>query len=132
MATWEHYFHFPAGTDYDIDGPFGYDGTGRVLERTDEVLKIRLDLPSWGPAPAFHGAIMVEYRREGPGNTVVLERDDGEVRRDDGATVRSLANRRERAITSHHITCSMRYDGKDEIDFDVFIDGKSYDFDLKR
>jgi hypothetical protein len=132
MATWERYFHFPVGTRYEIDGPFGYDGTGQVLERTDDTLKIRLELPKWGPAPAFSGTILVIYRQEGPGNTVALERDGGELRRDDEATVRSVDKRRERAITSNDITCSMRYDGKDEIDFDVFMEGKSYDFDLKR
>jgi len=102
------------------------------LERTDDVLKIRLELPSWGPAPAFAGTILVIYRNEGPGNTVAVERDDGQGGRDDKATILSVDNRRERAITSNHITCSMRYDGQDEIDFDVFIDGRSYDFDLKR
>jgi len=132
MAAWEHYFHFPAGTKYEIDGPFGYDGTGHVLERTDDTLKIRMELPQWGPAPAFSGTILVIYRQEGPGNTVAVQRDDGESGRDDKATVRSVDARRERAITSNHMTCSMRYDGENEIDFDVFLQGRSFDFNLKR
>jgi len=132
MANWEHYFHFPAGTDFDINGPFGYDGAGRVLEKTADLLKIRIDLDSWGPAPAFHAVIAVQYHQEGTGNTVILEPDGTAPSRDDQAVIRSNDGRRERAITSRDFACSIRYNGANEIDFDVHVNGQSWDFDLER
>src|SRR6266568_5064158 len=111
MAQWDFYFPFPTGSSFNIDGPFGYDGTGHVLERTADSLKIRIDLERWGPAPAFHAAITVQYRQEGLDNVVILERDAVPPSRDDNATIRSNDDRRERAITSKDITCSIRYNG---------------------
>lgn len=132
MANWEHYFHFLPDSEFYIDGPWGYNGQGRVLERSDTRLVIRMDLDAWGPAPALHATVTVEYRQEGPGNIVVLERDGADPRRDEDATIVSTDSRRERAISSKDITCSIRYENTDQIDFDILVNGKSYDFDFER
>jgi hypothetical protein len=130
LAAWEHYFHFPPGTDFYIDGPWGYNGRGKVVENTETGLSLRIDLPAWGPAPEFRALLTVEYRKEGPGNLVVLERDGTAPLRDENASVRSNDNRRERSIASSAVTCSVRYESRDEINFDVHFNGTSYHFDL--
>jgi len=132
MDSWSQYFFFPAGTSFFVDGPWGYNGRGRVDTRTDTVLQIRLDIDSWGPAPALHASIRVGYSQEGPGNQVIIEHDDGRKTTDANATVRSTAGIRERAITSKDITCSIRYENDNEVDFDVIINGSAWDFDLIR
>ena len=132
MTSWSHYFHFAAGEQFEIDGPLGYDGTGRVVRNEDTTLEVRLDLPAWGPAPALHGTILLEYSKEGPGNRVELRRDGAAPLSDDNATVRSNVDKRERRMESNAIVCSLRHERKNKIAFEIQLMGKNWKFDFKR
>lgn len=132
MAEWSHYFHFPAGQDFNIDGPWGYNGRGRVLQNDASTLVVRMDIDAWGPAPALHATITMTYRHEGAGNTVIVHRDGAEPTQDNNATIISDDGRRMRRIDSGGITCRVQFDGDDEIDFDANINGEWWDFDFER
>lgn len=132
MANWTHYFHFPTGTKFHIDGPFGYDGEGRVVENLPQKLKLRLDLDAWGPAPALHTTVTIEYRQEGQGNLAIVEEDGKPAQQDNNATIVSDDFRRERRITSNAATFSVRFERANEIDFDIYYGTDHYDFDFER
>ena len=133
MATWDYYFHFPAGTDFSIDGPSLYNGSGSVIENSGNRLVVRVDIDSFGPAPATHARITVEYRQEGLGNLAIVEKDGAAPLHYDNVSITSDDVQRERKITSYGATFTLRDDGKTEVDFDVTPGpGQSYDFNLKR
>ncbi|MFO0748341.1 MAG: hypothetical protein U1F43_22165 [Myxococcota bacterium] len=132
MADWSHYFHFPTGQAFDVDGPIGYDGTGKVIENLPNTLVVRLDLDRWGPAPALHATLTIEYVKEGRGNRVSVSMDGKPIDVDPDAIIKSNDEKRRRSISSTPFTGSVQIDGIDEIDLDIDFDGKSYDFDLLR
>lgn len=132
MADWNHYFHFPSDTNFKVDGPFGYDGRGKVVENTGNRLVLRIDLDAWGPVPAFHALVTAEYWQEGSGNITVVEEDGKPPSRDDNATMRSNDARRERAIASNAATFSIRYENNNKVDFDIYVNARSFDFGFER
>ncbi len=133
MADWSHYFQFEQDTKFFIDGPWGYNGRGKVLERTERLLVVRIDLDAWGPAPQFKGSLSIKYNQEGKGNQVILYLDGEEPMTDEDATINSWDERQERSIDSVPITCSLRNESDpNEIDFDLMHKGESKDFDLIR
>ena len=133
MANWDNYFHFPTGTRFAIDGPSLYNGKGSVIENLGNRLVVRLDLDAFGPAPALHALVTVEYRQEGPGNLAIVEKDGAAPQRYDNVSILSDDGKRERKITSYGVTCSVRYDGDNEVDCDIIPGpGQSYDFNLKK
>lgn len=131
-TAWSQFFHFPAGQEFEIDGPLGYNGRGRVLRNEGSLLEVRLDLPAWGPAPALHADILLQYSQEGPGNRVELRRDDAEPMADDNATMQSEPDKRERRISSSSIVCAVRSESKDKVAFEIQIQGRTWKFDFKR
>lgn len=132
MKSWDHYFHFPKGQVFEINGPIGYDGKGKVIENDKNILMLRLDIPQWGVFPAVHANITLEYKQEGKGNTVIVVRDGDLPLQDLNAEIYSRDVERKRRINSNNIMCSIAYEGKNEIDFDVHFDGRSIDFDFER
>jgi hypothetical protein len=133
MANWDHYFHFAAGTRFSINGPSLYNGKGSVIENSGNRLAVRVDLDAFGPAPAIHAVITVEYRQEGPGNLATVEKDGAEPQRYDDVSIISDDGKRERTIAAYAVKCTVRFDGKNEVDCDVTPGpGQSYDFDLKK
>jgi hypothetical protein len=132
MEPWSHYFHFPAGQPFEIDGPMGYNGQGKVLRNEGNTLEVRLDLPAWGPAPALHAIIELQYAQEGPGNRAEVRRDGAEPLVDANATIQSDEEKRERQISSSSLTCSVRAERKDKIEFEIQVLGKTWKFDFKR
>lgn len=131
MNVWNTYFHFPTGTKFHVDGPWGYNGEGQVIENSDNRLVLRLDIDAWGPAPALHATITASYFKEGPGNVAIIEQDGQPTHADENATILSDSRRRERRITSRAATYSVRYENENEIDFDLYVHGRSFDFDLE-
>ncbi len=103
MSVWSQYFHFPTNTNFEIDGPYGYNGQGLVLENSDRILKLRMDLDKWGPAPALHATLTIEYRQEGEGNIVVIAHDDRDEKRDENASIWSFDDQRKRNIASDNM-----------------------------
>jgi hypothetical protein len=130
MTHWRHYFHFPAGAAFHINGPFGYDGKGQVKENSGNRLALRLDLDAWGKAPAFHAVVTSEYHGEGLGNRLVVEEDGKPPREDKNAKVRSDDGSRLRSVESVPLTFSLGFENPKEIDLDIRIGGTDYDFDL--
>jgi len=128
MNNWNTYFHFPTGTRFHIDGPWGYDGEGQVIENSDNRLMLRLDIDAWGPAPALHATITADYVKDGDGNTAIVEQDGQPADEDKNATILSDSRRRERRITSRTATYSVRYESDNEVDFNLYVDGRRFDF----
>lgn len=133
MSAWNHYFHFPAGTHFSIDGPSLYNGSGSVIENVGNRLVIRVDMDAFGPAPAIHARVTVEYQQEGPGNVVIIEKDGASPQRYENVSIVSDDDKRQRTVTSYGVTCSVRYEGDNEVDCDITPGpGQSYDFNLKK
>jgi hypothetical protein len=132
MASWSHFFHFPADQEFKIDGPLGYNGRGKVLRNEGDTLEVRLDLPAWGPAPALHADIELTYVQEGPGNRAEVRRDGAEPLADPNATIQSDEEKRERKISSSSLVCAVRPDRKDKIEFEIQVLGKNWKFNFER
>ena len=130
MSNWDEFFHFKTGTKFYIDGPYGYNGHGKVLENSPSILTFEFNLEAWGPAPEMKGSVSITYAKEGPGNLVIFTPKGKSPLKDDNAVIISNSNDRERSVSSKQLTFSVRHDGKNEIDFDAYINGKNYDFDF--
>lgn len=139
-APWERYMPWPAGTRFDVDGPLSYDGEGEVLERTGDVLKIRLDMPAdkilGQQLPATQLELTLTYRQEGAGNQAVIALN-GEQVIDDNVQITSQNGRRviipSLSPPGHTLDrVELGPDNDQEIDLDITIDGRSWDFDLER
>jgi len=130
--NWEHYFHFPEGTTFFIDGSIVYDGVGKVLKKTDKILKIRMDMDKWRQGPAVHADITIEYKSEGFGNRVLYEEDKSDPIIDSNANIKSKDKKRKRSIDSKEISCSFKYKSEKEIVFSVVSEGKTHDFDFEK
>ena len=137
---WSDFFHFPAGTKFEVDGPLGYNGNGKVLELTADVLKFELHLPEYEIAgyqiPKADIVITLTYVQEGAGNSATIDAN-GQSVQDSNVSIRTGNNRRH-IVPSVSIPglnlggMSLAQDGKDEIDLKLTIDGTERDFDLER
>jgi hypothetical protein len=106
-SPWARYFPFESGVDFDVEGPFGYDGTGRVVKRTDDVLSFKLRMPAKRilakKIPELDVTLSVSASKEGAGN-----RAEGKLVRgaaaerftDDDVTMESNEAKRSRELTS--------------------------------
>jgi hypothetical protein len=137
---WSHYFHFPAGTRFRVDGPLSYNGTGRVLINAGNRLKFTMDMPAveiFGySVPAMALVIDVTYRQEGAGNSAVIT-VNGTQTTDSNLRITSSGRRRtlRPSVSVPGVQLGrieVGYDGRDEIDLDIEIDGTMRDFDLER
>jgi hypothetical protein len=136
---WSHYFHFRKGSTFEVDGPLSYNGTGAVLERTNDYLKFTMKMPAvsifGNDIPAADMVIEATYKKEGKGNHVKVTLN-GNVMEDADAEIISSGNRRTIKPKFSGFTgplpewVSVAPDGDDEIDLDMKIDGSEHDFDL--
>jgi hypothetical protein len=139
VAPWSASFPFAAGTAFAVDGPGTFDGRGRVLERTDTLLKIEINMPeAILVAPKLDLVLEANYVKEGPGNRVILT-VNGTQHIDTNATITTDPRQTRRAIVFsiaipgtklQQIAFGPEPNGT--IDFDVTIDGKDRDFDLTK
>lgn len=129
---WSHYFSLETGTKFYIDGPWSYNGHGKVHERSSNRLIFEMHLPQWGPAPEVHATITLEYKKEGNGNIVVLQRHGESEKQDNNAYIQSDSDKRRRIIKSGSFTGEIGYENDNEVDIDIEVEGKSWDFDFER
>jgi hypothetical protein len=137
---WSDFFHFPAGTTFEVDGPWGYDGNGKVLELTADVLKFELHMPEYeilgNRIPKADVVIKLTYFQEGAGNAGTIEAN-GQSVQDTNLTIRTSGDRRHIvpsvAIPGLNLGgMSLAREDADEIDLKLTIDGTERDFDLER
>jgi hypothetical protein len=138
QRPWSDFFHFPAGTAFRVDGPLSYNGNGTVVERTEDLLKFELHMPETEiigqQLPRTDLVISVTYAHEGAGNAATIE-VNGRTIQDPNVTIQTDGDRR-RIIPSVSIPgvqineVSISRDD-DEIDLDITIDNRSWDFDLE-
>jgi hypothetical protein len=137
---WSDFFHFPAGTTFEVDGPLSYNGNGKVLELTADSLKFELHMPDYEilgqKIPKADVIIAVTYVQEGPNNTATIEAN-GQTVQDSNLTIRTVGDRRQIvpsvSIPGVNLTqISVARDGANEIDLDLTINGQEWDFDLER
>jgi hypothetical protein len=134
---WSHYFTFPAGTSFKVDGPLKYDGRGHVHANTDRELGFELHMPAAKvlgfTIPGIDAVVDVTYAQEGPGNHVRVTAN-GTTHEDPDATIVSDDEKRRRTVTSSvqiggkPLVISLRARKDDEIDARI----NGYDFDLER
>ena len=130
---------------YKVNGPWGFDGKGQVLDRTDTLLKFQLDMPEYklpwpyeGKIPKSNTILELTYLKEGAGNQAKVT-VDGKEYIDSNVNIKSDNSENRRTLTPS-ITIpglklqkfSVAPDGDDEIDMDITIDGKEHDFNLER
>ncbi len=140
-TPWSHYFHFPKGASYVVNGPANYNGRGEVRENTATLLAFTLDMPELTAPKKIRKAnviLEIAYSKEGTGNRFKAT-VNGTVYEDANATITSnVASHRRTIKPSISIPdfdlawIEFSPDGKDEIDLDVKLDGEEHDFNLER
>lgn len=140
IRPWSDFFQFTAGTNFFVDGPAGYNGSGRVITNTATTVRFTLVMPAYSifgnDIPALNADIEATYVREGAGNPgrIIV---DGQTFDDPNLTITTVGNRR-RVVPSISVpganigAIEAGNDGADEIDLDITVDGTVHDFDLER
>lgn len=137
---WPDFFPFDTGTRFRVDGPFTYDGNGRVRQLSHDMLEFEMHMPAKSifgiELPRADLVIAVTYRQEGGGNQARIE-VNGQVFTDNNLVIHTEGQRRRMipsiAIPGQRIDeISVMPDGPNEIDLDVVLNGRSHDFDLER
>jgi Papain-like cysteine protease AvrRpt2 len=142
VQPWSQSFPFAGGTAFLVNGPLSFDGRGRVLERTDTLLRFEINMP---PAtilnkkiPKLDLLVDATYAKEGSGNKVDFT-INGTKHPDANASISTDAAESRRTIVPSIVfpgakveMVSFAPDGRDTIDLDVTIDGKDHDFDLEK
>lgn len=130
--AWSHYFAFEEGSTFRVDGPLGYNGSGRVLEKSADRLWIELKMPSYDPigpleVPAVKSRIRIDYQQEGDGNGLTVYRKvQGQAARttnDGSARIESSA--RQRTIVSKIHTFKIMYQDANQVE--LLFDNWSFD-----
>src|SRR5262245_18691277 len=71
-SSWADCFPFEKGDAFRVEGPVGYDGSGRVLRRTDDVLAFELHMPAkrvlLKKLPELDVTLTLTASKDGPGN----------------------------------------------------------------
>jgi len=144
LQPWSRYFQFPEKTRFKVDGPYGYDGEGLVMERNDTLLKFGMKMPEYTvpllghKIPKSDMTFEISYRKEGDGNHARIIMN-GQLIEDPNLKIQSDNKENRRTIIPsvatlghklHKITVAP--DGDNEIDLDIALDDDSWDFDLKR
>jgi hypothetical protein len=142
IQPWSQSFPFAGGTAFLVNGPLSFDGRGRVLERTDTLLRFEINMPAANiigkKIPKLDLVVDAIYAREGSGNRVDFT-INGTKHPDGNASISTDAAESRRTITPSIVFPGARVemvsfapDGRDTIDLDVTIDGKEHDFDLEK
>jgi hypothetical protein len=137
---WSDFFHFPAGTEFKVDGPLSYNGSGTVVELADKSITLEIHMPEetvlGRPIPQANLVISVAYAHEGSGNTATIEANGKRIE-ETNLTIHTDGGRR-RLTPSVSIPgiqlgeISVAQAGEVEIDLKITIDDRTWDFDLKR
>jgi hypothetical protein len=137
---WSTYFPFRKGSNYEVDGPWSYNGTGTVLERTADFLKFSMKMPAisflkW-EIPAADIIVEATYKQEGKGNTVRVT-INGVADEDKDAEIISSGNKRTvkpklvgLSPTPEWITVEAK--NADRVDITIRLDGENRDFTFNR
>jgi hypothetical protein len=107
-STWADSFPFEKGDLFEVEGPFGYGGSGRVLRRTDDVLAFELQMPAkrvlMKKIPELQVTLTLTAAKDGAGNhaegTFARGGEAGEVFADSNVVVKTDAANRSREIRS--------------------------------
>ncbi|MFC1836243.1 hypothetical protein ACFL2Q_16245 [Thermodesulfobacteriota bacterium] len=136
---WSKYFHFPVGSEFKVDGPGPYNGSGKLLERTNTFLKFDMHMPKLETPfniPKSDLIFELTYKQEGAGNPCKFTHN-GRVYSDANVTMKSGDDKR-KIIPSVKIgkykinEISLGPDGQKEIDLDIDVhDYGAWDFDLE-
>lgn len=139
VQPWSKFFHFPKGTNFNVDGPGPYNGDGTVMENTANVLKFDMHMPAISifgyQLPKADLIFELTYTKDGPGNHGKITVNGNQLT-DKNLTINTSGNTRtiipSITIPGHTLKyMTLKPDGTREIDLDIKIDGTEYDFDLE-
>jgi len=137
---WSHYFPFPAGASFEVDGPGPYNGTGKALVNQADSLTFEIHMPARSllgiSLPKLDLTLDLTYRQEGNGNRAVID-FNGNTISDTNVKIQSSGKSRTlipSVPVPGHTLDKIVVEAEDDksIDLDITVDGDSHDFDLKR